>query len=115
MEEKFLQKLTGAQAWLEKKLADPTEDAAMRLHWASQLRQVEYALHKSKDGTYGLCENCGKVINPARLDAYPSATKCIDCARSPIPGQAKVPAGQIQSPTSRSEVPVHELIASGSL
>ena len=45
-----------------------------------QLDDVERALAKMDDGTYGQCENCGKEIGEARLEAIPNARHCIDCA-----------------------------------
>lgn len=44
-----------------------------------QLASVEHALQKFEDGTYGLCDNCGKPIPPERLEALPQATLCLDC------------------------------------
>ncbi len=44
------------------------------------LEEVEHALAKLDQGTYGICERCGKPINPARLEAMPAARLCIDCA-----------------------------------
>jgi len=44
-----------------------------------QLALVEHALQKFEDGTYGLCDNCGKPIAPERLEALPQATMCLDC------------------------------------
>ena len=44
------------------------------------LDDVEHALAKIDDGTYGQCEDCGKSINPARLEAMPAARLCMDCA-----------------------------------
>jgi len=44
-----------------------------------QLASVEHALKKFEDGTYGLCDNCGKPIPPERLEALPQATLCLDC------------------------------------
>jgi len=44
-----------------------------------QLASVEHALQKFKDGTYGLCDNCGQPIAPERLEALPQATLCLDC------------------------------------
>ena len=44
------------------------------------LDEVERALAKQDEGTFGLCENCGKPIAPARLEAMPTARFCIDCA-----------------------------------
>jgi RNA polymerase-binding transcription factor DksA len=42
--------------------------------------QVKKALAAIKIGKYGTCEICGKPIDKARLNAYPEATTCIDCA-----------------------------------
>jgi DnaK suppressor protein len=45
-----------------------------------QLADVERALAKLEDGSYGKCENCGRDIQEARLEAMPAARLCIDCA-----------------------------------
>jgi DnaK suppressor protein len=39
------------------------------------------ALAKVEEGTYGVCDSCGKPIAPARLDVAPESVLCIDCAR----------------------------------
>ncbi len=44
------------------------------------LDEVEHALVKLDEGNYGVCEECGRPINGARLDAMPAARHCIDCA-----------------------------------
>ncbi|MFC1945649.1 TraR/DksA family transcriptional regulator [Chloroflexota bacterium] len=44
-----------------------------------QLTEVEHALDKLTKGTYGLCDSCGKQIDPARLEALPHASLCMDC------------------------------------
>lgn len=44
-----------------------------------QLAEVERALQKFEDGSYGLCDNCGGPINPARLEALPQASLCVKC------------------------------------
>lgn len=44
------------------------------------LTQVEDALRKLDQGTYGFCERCGQPIAPARLEAKPEARRCINCA-----------------------------------
>ena len=41
------------------------------------LDEVEAALQRLTDGTYGLCEVCGKPIGAARLEAMPAARLCI--------------------------------------
>lgn len=48
---------------------------------ARELAQVERALQRLKQGTYGICESCGKRIPVARLNALPYSTFCIDCQR----------------------------------
>lgn len=45
------------------------------------LFNVKKALKKIEDGTYGTCEKCGNAIDPKRLEAFPSATACMDCKR----------------------------------
>jgi RNA polymerase-binding transcription factor DksA len=44
------------------------------------LGEVERALERVDRGTYGTCERCGKPIAPARLEAKPAVTTCIECA-----------------------------------
>jgi len=44
-----------------------------------QLAEVEHALHKFEDGTYGFCDSCGQPIDPARLEALPQASLCLRC------------------------------------
>jgi RNA polymerase-binding transcription factor DksA len=46
-----------------------------------QLREVEAALTRLEDGTYGTCKICGKAIPVERLEAVPWTTLCIDDAR----------------------------------
>jgi len=44
-----------------------------------QLAEVEHALDKFDQGTYGLCDSCGQPIEPARLEALPHASLCLSC------------------------------------
>ncbi len=43
------------------------------------LAEIEHTLHKFDKGTYGLCDNCGQPIDPARLEALPQASLCLRC------------------------------------
>jgi len=43
------------------------------------LGQVEHALARISDGSYGVCESCGKPIGKYRLQAFPRATLCRSC------------------------------------
>ena len=45
------------------------------------LAEIDAALQRIEDGTYGTCTNCGKPIPQERLEARPYATLCIDCQR----------------------------------
>lgn len=45
-----------------------------------EIRQIEQALRRIDEGTYGSCARCGAAIAPARLQALPDASLCIDCA-----------------------------------
>ena len=55
-------------------------DAAQRLD--AKLRDVERALEKLDEGTYGTCDVCGRPIGAERLEAIPWAVLCLDDARS---------------------------------
>lgn len=46
-----------------------------------ELLEIENALSRLKEGSYGKCETCEKAIAPPRLTALPYATLCIKCAR----------------------------------
>ncbi|MCZ6794252.1 MAG: TraR/DksA family transcriptional regulator [Planctomycetota bacterium] len=48
---------------------------------ASQIGQIETALKKIDEGTYGICEDCGSEISSERIKALPFASQCIDCKR----------------------------------
>ncbi len=44
------------------------------------LQEIEAAIVRIEDGSYGWCKECGKKIPKTRLDAIPYATKCVQCA-----------------------------------
>ena len=46
------------------------------------LNEIEAALTRIDDGTYGLCTRCGRPIDPERLEAVPYATLCIEDKRA---------------------------------
>lgn len=58
-------------------------DTALQLaqKGSSEIAQVEEALQKMEDGTYGDCELCGREIPWERMSALPYATLCIECKR----------------------------------
>ena len=46
----------------------------------TRLRQVDEALARIDEGTYGTCANCGNEIPAERLEARPQSILCLDCA-----------------------------------
>jgi DnaK suppressor protein len=64
---------------------DPTEASIDTVDKASidavdsLLDEVERALSRLDDGTYGLCTTCGQPIDDARLAAAPTAQSCLTC------------------------------------
>jgi RNA polymerase-binding protein DksA len=59
--------------------AGKSELLAQIEHLSSLHEEVEAALKRLEDGTYGRCENCGKDIAMERLEAVPWAALCITC------------------------------------
>lgn len=47
---------------------------------AAKLADVERALVKIDEGTYGTCDRCGTQIPEGRLEARPWSVLCVDCA-----------------------------------
>lgn len=48
-----------------------------------RLAEIDAALARVADGSYGRCLECGEPINPERLEVLPFATLCISCASRP--------------------------------
>jgi RNA polymerase-binding transcription factor DksA len=44
-----------------------------------KLESIDYAIRLAQRGAYGICEMCGKRIDPARLRALPHTTLCVRC------------------------------------
>jgi RNA polymerase-binding protein DksA len=79
---------TGEDAVYDNHLADTaTETYDRELDYTLEensehvLSEIEAALKRIDDGSYGQCTNCGRQIPEERLEARPYATLCIDCQR----------------------------------
>jgi len=59
---------------------EQSADLAMRRNAERLLYQIERALTRMDEGTYGTCRECGKHIDDARLKAIPWTRYCIECA-----------------------------------
>lgn len=64
----------GDPKWAERDLAISLIPVKER-----RLQAVEEALTEARRGRYGICERCGKPIDPERLEALPEATLCVQC------------------------------------
>jgi DnaK suppressor protein len=71
-----------------KRIGDGTTEAVSRLNEIGvgnslliQGDRVDRALAKIDEGTYGICDSCGRPILPARLRAAPESVVCMDCVR----------------------------------
>jgi len=70
-----------------KRVGDGTSLAVERLtqvaaheQMLEQLAEVDRALEKLDDDSYGSCDTCSEPIPPGRLEVHPWATRCVACA-----------------------------------
>lgn len=68
----------GTDSWLAEA---HSRMVAMKENLGSALDNTRKALAKINVGKYGKCENCGKMIEDKRLEAFPTATLCISCSK----------------------------------
>lgn len=61
-------------------LEDLATNESLEAHHKAEIGQIQAALARIDAGTYGICDNCGADIAPARLEVQPDATRCINCA-----------------------------------
>lgn len=54
---------------------------ALRKAALAELEELDGALARVADGTFGTCTVCGRPIASERLDALPTTTTCVACAR----------------------------------
>ena len=46
-----------------------------------EIREIDAALERARDGSYGICETCGETITGERLEAIPYARLCFPCKK----------------------------------
>jgi DnaK suppressor protein len=46
-----------------------------------EVKDIEVALKRIKEGVYGICKYCGKDIGEARLKVRPSSSACVECKK----------------------------------
>ena len=57
-------------------------DIAGLKHALDELAEVDAAIARFEVDAYGECSDCGETIAGARLHAYPTATRCIECQQT---------------------------------
>ena len=58
---------------------DRERDLALSAQARAAVEEIDHAMVKVRNGTYGACENCGQPIPKARLKALPYARLCVAC------------------------------------
>lgn len=71
----------GDEADYASKTAGQSKRMAMQRLWEKMLGEVQRAIARVEQGTYGWCQECGATIPEERLLAVPSAALCVGCAR----------------------------------
>lgn len=56
------------------------ENLSLQKNFKNLIKDVKWALAKIEKGKYGICEECGDLIERGRLKAYSSASLCVTCA-----------------------------------
>lgn len=60
-------------------ISDYSTNSAAEKVLEKTLADIDGALKRMEEGTYGICKYCGQAINPKRLQARPVASACIAC------------------------------------
>jgi RNA polymerase-binding protein DksA len=76
-------------------LYEREKSLALLRNLEQKLDSITYALSLMEEGTYGICEHCGREISPERLEALPHTTFCIDCKSLLEKGVRRKPMGQL--------------------
>ena len=71
----------GVKDSVDLSVQDLQKEIALRLGEKSSqaVADIDQALLRIKEGTYGTCARCGKPIEPGRLEVKPDATLCVGC------------------------------------
>jgi DnaK suppressor protein len=64
---------------LAQAMTDQFTNATIASVVCADREQLERALERLSDGTYGTCEDCGTEIPPERLEFRPECTRCVSC------------------------------------
>lgn len=80
-------------------LFERSKDVALREHTERQLDEIEKALARMEAGTYGICEVCQKDIPFERLQAHPTARRCVEHSQDKtVPNQRPIEEAWLEPP-----------------
>lgn len=65
-----------------REVAEFTTNKPLEMSLENTLRDIDKALLRLSDGTYGTCKYCGQAIGKKRLLARPTSSSCIDCKKT---------------------------------
>lgn len=87
----FKQDFQPAVEVVERASTDAADDLAAGLAEieSGELAQIDEALRRLTEGTYGECQDCGKAIPQKRLQFVPFAIRCVDCERTRETGRSR--------------------------
>jgi DnaK suppressor protein len=57
----------------------------------AHLVEIDLALDRVRNGSYGTCQNCNRLITQERLEAQPAANSCVACASTPTRRLGRTP------------------------
>jgi RNA polymerase-binding transcription factor DksA len=83
-------------------LYDHEEALTVKTLLLQRLGEVEEALRRLRDGTYGRCEVCGRPIRRARLEVIPTALRRVECQERLERGSWRQPVRQERSRSKHS-------------
>ena len=88
---------------LASELMERDTDFALKEQKRIRLGEIDAALERINAGTYGSCAHCGQMISSARLEAYPTAKYCLECAL-----QAESESPERLRPVEEEVIPFHD-------
>ncbi len=60
---------------------EQTKNLSLRESMEDSLKRIEEALQRFEEGSYGVCEDCGRTIEWGRLKVLPYTSLCVECVR----------------------------------
>jgi DnaK suppressor protein len=87
----------GSPFWRREEEANESMEMEKRLALETRLNtllvEVDRAIEKLNNGTYGICDSCGTTIDAARMEALPQAVLCLDCRQKLKNAKTQTPTG----------------------